>query len=228
MTDWTGIRERVLALAGSPGGDRVFGAAGHGFALDAPLTAAELAEAEEWLGVELPEDYRSFLLLVGTGGAGPDYGLFPLRRDGAGGWHWVGDVPEEVAPGTLTGLFPGGADPLATARTLAARPLREEYEDLADLDAALELWEEERAQVQYDPQGTAGALCLGDEGCGLTAWLVVSGPERGRMWRDPRSDGHDLHPLRDTDGTPLDFAAWYLGWLAAAEAACAPDRPDRG
>jgi hypothetical protein len=26
--------------------------------------------------------------------------------------------------------------------------------------------------------------------------------------------------MRDADGSPLDFASWYLDWLADAEAAC--------
>ncbi|MFJ9060447.1 SMI1/KNR4 family protein [Streptomyces sp. NPDC102409] len=220
MTDWTGVRERVLGLAAAPGSDKVFGASGHGFGLEAPLTAAEVADMERWLGAELPEEYRSFLLYVGAGGAGPAYGVLPVRRDGAGGWRWAGDVPEEIEPAALAEPFPGGADPTAAARILAERPSEEEFDDLADLDVALELWEERMAETQYDPRFTAGALCLCDEGCGLKTWLVVTGPERGRIWRDPRCDGTDLHPMRDDDGSPLDFAGWYLGWLTAAEASC--------
>lgn len=98
MTDWTGVRERVLAPAAVPGGGKVLGARAHGFALEAPLTAPEVVGLQAWPDVEPPEDYRSFLLDVGT----------------------------------------------------------------------------------------------------------------------------DLHPMRSTDGSPLDFAGWYLGWLAAAEAACGP------
>ncbi|MEY2242417.1 SMI1/KNR4 family protein [Streptomyces sp. BF23-18] len=75
MTDWIGVRDRVLALAAVPGSDKVFGARAHGFALDAVLTAAEVADLEARLDVDLPEDYRSFLLRVGAGGAGPAYGM---------------------------------------------------------------------------------------------------------------------------------------------------------
>jgi len=49
-----------------------------------PLAEAELAEAEDQWGVALPEEYRSFLLHVDSGGLGP----VELRRlvRGSGGW----------------------------------------------------------------------------------------------------------------------------------------------
>ena len=115
--------------------------------------------------------------------------------------------------------FPGGVDPLAVARILAERPDRRDFDDLADLDAVLESWEQGLADQQYDPCFTPGALCLCPEGCGLAVWLVVTGPERGRLWHDRRCDDLHLYPLRDGDGAPLTFARWYLGWLAAAESA---------
>lgn len=107
MTDWTGVRDRVLALAGTPGGAEYFGARYHGFRLEEPLTAAELADVESLLRVELPEDYRTFLLQVGAGGAGPAYGLFPLRRGGGRAWRWIGDGADLTDPSLLAEPFPG-------------------------------------------------------------------------------------------------------------------------
>jgi hypothetical protein len=105
-------------------------------------------------------------------------------------------------------------------RSELAGPDGQKFDDHADLDAALEVLEERLAEMQYDPRFKPGALCLCTEGCGLMVWLVVTGSERGRMWRDPRCDDFDLYPMRDADCSPLDFAGWYLGWLAAVEAAC--------
>ncbi len=92
MTDqwWAGLRRRVEAAAAGPAGGEVFGAFGHRWLVEEPLTLGELAELEAQAGVRLPEEYRDFLLRVGAGGAGPAYGLFPVRRV-RGNWRWEGD-----------------------------------------------------------------------------------------------------------------------------------------
>ncbi|MET9324492.1 SMI1/KNR4 family protein [Streptomyces sp. NPDC003038] len=77
----------MQALIAAPAGDRVFGAIGHKFFLEDPLTSAELAGLEGQMGVSLPGDYRDFLLHVGAGGAGPSYGVCPVRLI-QGRWRW--------------------------------------------------------------------------------------------------------------------------------------------
>jgi len=86
---WAGIRERVLRLAERPGSDKVFGARGHGFRLGPVMREEQLQALEAALGVGLPAQYRSFLLRVGGGGAGPYYGLM-TPAVGDGGWRWRG------------------------------------------------------------------------------------------------------------------------------------------
>ena len=63
------------------------GMLGHQFELRSPLTAAEVERAEAFFGARFPDDYRTFLLEVGNGPAGPSWGLFPLV-EGPDGWSW--------------------------------------------------------------------------------------------------------------------------------------------
>ena len=211
---WAGVRERVRELARAPGAGDVFGAGAHGFELSDPLTPAELAELEEYLGLRLPEEYRAFLLLVGAGGAGPAYGVFPVGRGEDGRWRWDGDGSDLVVPERLGEPFPvtdPTSEPLEVLR--AREPAEEDFEDFEGFETACDAWEERVGDLLWSGERTVGAVCLCHLGCALRQWLVVSGPEAGRMWQDSRADGVGLRPLTDDGGTPLTFADWYLGWL---------------
>jgi hypothetical protein len=81
------MRQRVETAGAGPSDSEVFGALGHRWIVEDPLTQGELAELEVQAGVRLPEEYRTFLLHGGAGGAGPAYGLFPVRRV-QGRWRW--------------------------------------------------------------------------------------------------------------------------------------------
>lgn len=218
-TDWSGVPERVAALRAHRLRHDVFGSSGHDFVLEPPLTADEVAELESWLGVALPDDYRSFLVEVGAGGAGPFYGVFPVRRDGDG-WRWHGDGAELTDRSRLADTFPVDRVPEATMDALEAeRPQEDDFDSDEELDDALDAWDERMEALLNRPEATVGAICLADEGCTYRDWLVVSGPGRGAMWEDPRCIDLDLRPMRGADGGPVAFGEWYLGWLTATEAA---------
>ncbi|WP_067388558.1 SMI1/KNR4 family protein [Streptomyces sp. F-3] len=219
---WAGVRERVAAVGARPRSTEVFGALGHGFRLEEPLTAAEPAELETQIGVRLPEDCRQFLLTVGAGGAGPAYGVLPLRRTGAG-WRWEGDGADLADLSRLAGPFPvQGPDAAAVRALLDECPEEEDFggpDGLEEFDARRESWEERWVEPMWNPDRTVGAVVICHRGCALREWLVLSGPERGRTWADARADedGTDLVPRLDASGEPLTFARWYLDWLEAAE-----------
>ncbi|MEU5214406.1 SMI1/KNR4 family protein [Streptomyces sp. NPDC020742] len=217
---WTGVRERVQGLGSAVGVERVFGYYGHGFALADPLTAEELADLEGWLGVRLPEEYRDFLRQVGAGGAGPAYGVFPVRRAADGGWQWVGDGGDLTAPGRLAEPFSTtGPDAARFTALEAERPLEEDFSDEDAYDEAQDAWWQRWEALRWSEDRTVGAICLCHTGCAERRWLVVSGPERGRVWADARCDDVDLEPLRvgPERDEPATFASWYLEWLAEAE-----------
>ncbi|WP_228976049.1 SMI1/KNR4 family protein [Streptomyces sp. DH12] len=209
---WAGVRERVTALAETPGVEAVFGFPRGGAPLERPLTPGELAELERYAGVRLPEEYRGFLLHVGAGGAGPAYGVYPVRRGPDGTWAWHGDGADMTLPTRLAEPFPvDRVDPAVLDTLLDEQPDEEEYDDEDEFDAANDAWEDRMGDVLWTDEITVGAVCLSTTGCAQRQWLVVSGPERGAMWDDPRCDDADLEPMGVT------FGEWYLEWLAEAE-----------
>ncbi|MEV6264845.1 SMI1/KNR4 family protein [Streptomyces sp. NPDC051784] len=214
---WVGVRERVLALTASPAGDRVFGATGHTFSLEDPLTPAELADLECQTGVSLPGEYRDFLLHVGAGGAGPSYGVYPVRLV-RGRWRWEGDGAELADLSRLAEPFPReGADAEAVRLLLSECPDEEDFEQVEDFDDAFEAWEERWEPLMWSADRTVGAVVISTLGCAAREWLIMSGPERGRIWSDNRVDDEDLKPLLDDTGAPMTFTCWYLTWLEKAE-----------
>jgi len=220
MTDqqWAGIRQRLDAAAAGPASGEVFGALGHKWVMEDPLTPAELVELETQTGVRLPEEYRAFLLHVGAGGAGPAYGLFPVRR-AQDGWRWEGDGAEMADLSRLAEPFPDrGPDPELLQELLAQCPEEEDFDDDSeDFDDAMQAWDERWAAVMFAPERTVGAIVICHLGCAQREWLIISGPHRGTVWSDCRVDDVDLVPLLGEDGAPVRFARWYTDWLAKAE-----------
>lgn len=220
---WHAVRGRVLRLRDSPGADDVFGGFAHRFALAPPLSEAEVQEAERALQVRLPEEYRGFLLHVGAGGAGPAYGVLTLRRV-AHLWEWASDSTHRADVGRLQEPFSPehiGGKPIDPLQLRMLERYDFEYYD--DYQAAHQRWED----TLWHPDRTAGAVCLCDEGCLRRYWLVVTGDERGTIWRDYRIDGIDLAPMLDAHGHRLTFSRWYLDWLSDAEARVSADRSVR-
>ncbi|RJL22585.1 SMI1/KNR4 family protein [Bailinhaonella thermotolerans] len=214
-TDWSDVRRRVARLAEAAGDDAVFGSADHGWELEPPLEPGELAEVEARLGVELPGEYRSFLLEVSRGGAGPAYGLFPIRRvDGR--WRWIGDGADLTDLDSLGRPFPH-TEAFNPADGLPEPPDEADFDSPEDFEAAEEAYWERHDAIVFDPRHYAGLLYLCHLGCAYREALVVTGPDRGRMWADDTADGDGFRPLRDDAGNPLTFAGWYRHWLTEAE-----------
>jgi hypothetical protein len=72
------VREAVRALAVADPGLRRFGAARHRYELVPAPDATALDALEHRLGAALPDDLRAFAGEVGSGGAGPGYGVVPF------------------------------------------------------------------------------------------------------------------------------------------------------
>lgn len=214
-SDWADVAARVGRLAARAGIDDVFGANGHEWMMEPPLTEDELAELERQLGVVLPAEYRSFLLQVGRGGAGPAYGLFPLRRF-EGRWRWEGDGADLTDTATLRQPFPH-TDAFNPVDGLPAPPDEADFGSVEAYNEAEDAYWERHDEVAFAPEHNIGLLYLCHLGCAAREALVVSGPSRGEMWADDTADGAGFRPLIDDDGGRMGFARWYRRWLERAE-----------
>jgi hypothetical protein len=179
---------------------------GHDFELLPVLDDQELLATERRLGVRLPEEYRTFLMEVGAGGAGPDYGLFPLRPPG----------PSDL-PATDPCALPFRPELTAELDLLErAEPRQADHPDEAAFTAAHATWTA-RCDELYDAL-TEGTLCISSQGCGYYSLLVVTGPLRGTVWEDVRAVGEGVVPVRrHGEDRPVSFTDWYLHWLDTAE-----------
>ncbi|MCO1656814.1 SMI1/KNR4 family protein [Pseudonocardia humida] len=158
------VRARLAAARAGDPGLRRFGAAEHHYALRPPLDGAAVAAFEARHAVVLPTEYRRFLLEVGSCGAGPHYGLYPL--DGSG--MEPVDLAERELPGHLATSFP---------HTEAWNPAGTMSEQEYSADGR-----------------TTGSLVVCHFGCGALYRLVVTGPARGQVWFDDRCSAAGLTP----------------------------------
>jgi hypothetical protein len=155
LMDAKDIRSRIEALSKEDAARKVFGASSHEYVLQPPLTEVELGATESQFGVRFPDDYRTFLAEISSGGAGPLYGIFPLTRVN-GAWRWDGDGADLVS--SLREPFP---------HMSAWTPSIREREDEEDEDA---YWRERDAwdeALYFNPHQTHGAICICHEGCAI-------------------------------------------------------------
>jgi hypothetical protein len=181
----------------------LFGADYHNFELH-PVIEEEKVEAFELShSIRLPSQYREFLVQIGNGGAGPDYGVFSLGTidEGFGIRAWQ-------ANGAVVG------DP--------SKPFRfqEAWNDTSakptdDLENEAEYWRLMDAfeGTYWSSDLVNGAIPICHRGCAIRIWLVVNGPESGKLWEDRRSEFDGISPLKLADGSRATFGAWYDTWL---------------
>jgi hypothetical protein len=164
------ILERVDAMGrklrgAAENGLRPFGVEDHGFRIAPPVAEEQVLAFERSHQVELPAGYRAFITRVGSGGAGPAYGMFPFER--------------AIGPGGAGDFFA-----LPFPHAAAFNPV-DLFERPPARDEPVPRW-------RYDTQGT---LVLCDEGCGYLHFLVITGAARGQMWLDGRVSDVGFVPL---------------------------------
>lgn len=160
-----------------------------------PATEAAVAAFEARRGIELPLEYRRFVREVADG----------ILADGEPALYGVVDLEAGLGhDGDVTQPFDyGDGDAAALLAALAALPRGGSV--LAD-EAVMAL------QHEGQPDGCL-TLTFGD-GNSFSA-LVVTGAQRGRMWRTGHVDAPETGPLHTGAAlAPLGFLEWLPGWAS--------------
>lgn len=190
MWDVIAVRARLEALRRE--GVARTGSENHGFELRPTLSLDDVERFEELHQVRLPEEYREFLLELGDGGAGPFGGVFSLVD------RQRIQLDHLDVPGFLQTAFP---------HSTKWRP-DEPVEPLeGESDADFEAREQRFDEWYFEPDRVFGSLAVAYNAYGDTVRLVVTGPERGMLWDDGRSNMIGLFPRA------LTFQQWYEDWL---------------
>lgn len=176
---------------------KLFGASSHQYEFNPCMTESEVNIFEKKYSVQLPKDYRDFLLKIGNGGAGPYYGIFELEG---------GNEADITRYEALNRPF------LYTQQWNIFDKLPYPEDDASDQE--LEEYEEKENRLYEELwNNQTGCLYICDYGCALRFFLVVTGEAKGQVWFDGTADKVGLSPKQNNDSTNLTFGQWYEHWL---------------
>jgi len=187
------IRQKLDELAQRDTKFQIFGAFVHRYRKRTPLSEHEVKSFEKKYSIQLPPDYREFLLQVSNGGAGPYYGLEPLEN----------------------GLYQDldNKDSSNLTNPALEFPLTEAW-NLEFMDIQEEAYDQTREIEYFDNKWTNGLLRISNFGCGVSMNLVVNGKEYGNIWVDDRCNDGGIFPdpYFGNEGR-IAFLDWYELWL---------------
>src|ERR1700730_8023674 len=207
--DFDAILRELTELRNSPASLTVFGSTEHRFNTNPVLPEKSVRDFEELHRIALPKDYRSFLLRVGNGGAGPGYGIFKLGEMDDGFEHKAWSENDGFI-GVLSEPFPHRGP----WNDLSGEPVYDESREddpewEVDYERKLNAWEDR----YWNSAVVNGAVPLCHLGCALRQWLVVTGPEVGNVWDDYRTDHEGLKPVQRNGRERVTFLQWYRSWI---------------
>lgn len=189
------IKTKLADLKVKDNQNAVFGAQFHKYQLSAMLKEADIAAFEKRFNIELPSDYKLFLLLMGNGGAGPYYGIQPLEDSLFEELNYK-DKSELINP----------ALPCVFSEAWNMTVDESVYNDEKQYSAFI--------YEYYNKKWVRGMLRICDMGALATANLVVNGNEYGNIWIDDRGEENGIYPFQLAGKQDrVSFIEWYEHWL---------------
>jgi len=167
-----------------------FGSEEHNWKMQTKIDKKELQTIESLYSIILPQEYRSFLLTLGNGGAGPAYGMYSLQSG-------IAHLRKPTERDCLVTEFRH----LDYYNPFEDPSLRLSLEKLLDNGKITNEYNQMLERTTY------GTLVVGHEGCGYMHRLVITGPRRGTVWIDSSCSDQGYIPLN------VSFLDWYELWI---------------
>ncbi len=176
---------------------KIFASHLHKYKLGKCKTEKEIAEFESKYDIKLPTEYRAFLKQVGDGGAGPHYGMEPLKNGPL-------DDLEEKSKSEL--IDPSKPFLFTKAWNFDWKKIEKEKQSEVEWD--------QKNDEYFDTKWSNGLLRICDFGWGTFINLVVNGKEHGKIWTDARINDEGIHPEQYfSKQKGITFLDWYEAWL---------------
>lgn len=175
-----------LAKAADPD-NRVFGASKHKYQLEPTTTVEAVREFEQEHGITMPEELVTYLTEIGNGGAGVDYGIYPIEKF----------ICDEATVSEGMTLF-DYKDPQETylSKSKEMEALDEEYGDLA------------RHEIdRLSSDLFRGMLVIGTAGCTYDYFIMLSGCKKGMIGM------LDWNMIEKYSDTPRMYDMTLFEWL---------------
>jgi hypothetical protein len=152
-----------------------------------PVSVPEIESFESLHEIKLPEEFKSFLSIIGVG-AGPGYGIFSLNRMQKEWEEWNA----ELGSGRMADKF-----------------------ELADKNAADMILQKKSDPKNYNYchlKSVAGLLPISTDGCTYYEYIVLNGEQKGKVW-SMEADGFGTLPAGAIHEAEFTFFDWYEKWL---------------
>ncbi|MFW0736237.1 SMI1/KNR4 family protein [Flavobacterium sp. T12S277] len=189
------IKRKLLLAKNADKGLKVFGADSHKYTIGKTVNADQIIRFETEYNLELPDDYKAFLLHIANGGisyqdsaAGPSYGIFPLGKNLE---EFVNSNPENCLKQDCS-IYPKISDEFWAELTQNI----EENDDISQEDFDAELG-----------KMFGGILPIASQGCSYYYGLVLNGEFKGRVVNI------DIDRQKPYFVFESGFLDWYERWL---------------
>lgn len=161
---------------------------GHCFPMNPPATQEQVSAFEQKYNCSLPEDYREFIQRVGDGGLGKQ-GINALCREN----NKTGNPYNVVSLAPFPFVW----------QLIVDEETGEEY------GLSFAYWEE----VKTEDKNFDLALNFFCEGCDWYLYLVLTGEEKGTVWRAYIESDGDFAPFKIGEQSRVSYIEWFENWF---------------